>query len=147
MKTYLHLLPKFKMLTAVSSLAHMPSCWGAWLSRGKVVLSSNYNHMFVASCCSNYKSAALDKAGEAYPNAHRIPTQYVGLLWTRDRPVPETSNWQHTTFADKYLCFWRNSNPQSQQASGRRPTPETVRPPGSAENMFALIGQDPFRSH
>jgi hypothetical protein len=43
----------------------------------------------------------------------------VGLLWTRDQPVAETSTWQHTTLTRDR----RDSNPQSQQVSGRRPTP------------------------
>jgi hypothetical protein len=29
---------------------------------------------------------------------HNDTKQSVGLLWTRDRPVAETSTWQHTTF-------------------------------------------------
>ena len=48
----------------------------------------------------------------------------VRFLWTRDRPVAETSTWQHTTFTrDRHPCPRRNSNPHSQQASGRRPAP------------------------
>jgi len=50
-------------------------------------------------------------------------THSVGLLWTTDRPVLETSTWQHTTLTtDKHPCSKRDSIPQSQQASGRRPT-------------------------
>ena len=50
-------------------------------------------------------------------------TQPAGLLWKRDRPVVETSTWQHTTFTrDRHPCLWRDSNPQSQQASAHRPT-------------------------
>ena len=50
--------------------------------------------------------------------------QLVGLLWTSDQLVAETSTWQHTTLTtDKYPCPRRGSNPRSQQASGRRPTP------------------------
>jgi len=49
--------------------------------------------------------------------------QSVGLLWTSDQLVAETSTW-HTTFAtDKHPCPRWDSNPRSQQASGRRPTP------------------------
>ena len=52
--------------------------------------------------------------------------QPAGLLWTSDQPVAETSTRQHTTLTtDKHPCpppRW-DSNPQSQQASGRRPTP------------------------
>ena len=47
----------------------------------------------------------------------------VGLLWISDRPVAETSTWQHTTLTrGKRQCFWRDSSPKSQQVSGRRPT-------------------------
>jgi hypothetical protein len=46
----------------------------------------------------------------------------VGLLWTRDQPVAETSTWQHTTLTrDRHPCPRQDSNPQSQQASGQRP--------------------------
>ena len=52
---------------------------------------------------------------------HDAP-QSVGLLWTSDQPVAETSTWQHTTLTtDKHPCLRRDSNPWSQQASGRRP--------------------------
>jgi len=45
----------------------------------------------------------------------------VGLLWTCDRTVAETSTWQRTAHSrDKYPCPRRDSNPQSQQASGPR---------------------------
>ena len=47
-------------------------------------------------------------------------THTVGLLWTRDRPVAETSTWQHTTLiTDGHPCPRRDLKPQSQQARGR----------------------------
>jgi len=46
-------------------------------------------------------------------------TTSVGLLWTSDQLVAETSTWQHTTqTTDKYPCHRWDSNPQSLQASG-----------------------------
>jgi hypothetical protein len=55
---------------------------------------------------------------------HNYTTQPVGLLWTRDRPVAETSTWQHTTLkGDTYPCHRRDLNSQPQQAIGRRPSP------------------------
>jgi hypothetical protein len=56
---------------------------------------------------------------------HFLDTRHsVGLLWTSDQPVAETSTWQHTILTrDRHPCPRRNSNPQSQQAIGRRPTP------------------------
>ena len=57
---------------------------------------------------------------------HNDAPQSVGLLWTSDQFVAETSTWQHTTLTtDKHPCppnGW-DSNPRSQQASGHRPTP------------------------
>jgi hypothetical protein len=57
----------------------------------------------------------------------------VGFLWTRDQPVVKNSTWQNTIFAsDRKSLIRRDSKPQFQQASGRRPKPYTARPPGSA---------------
>ena len=51
-------------------------------------------------------------------------THSVGLLWTSDRSDAETSTWQHTSLRrDRHPCPRRDWNPQSQQASIRRPTP------------------------
>ena len=53
--------------------------------------------------------------------SHSETPRSVGLLWTNDRPVVETSTWQHTTLSrDRYPCTRRDSNPQPQQANGRR---------------------------
>jgi hypothetical protein len=47
----------------------------------------------------------------------------IGGPWTRDRPVAETYTWQQSKFKrDRHQCPLRDSNPQLQQASGRRPT-------------------------
>ena len=51
----------------------------------------------------------------------------VEFHWTNNQPDAETSAWQHTIFTtDKYPCP-RDSNAQTQQASGRRPTPQAAR--------------------
>jgi len=55
---------------------------------------------------------------------HSDASQSVGLLWTNDQCVAETSTWQHTTLTiDKLPWPGWDSNPRSQQTSGRRPTP------------------------
>ena len=55
--------------------------------------------------------------------SHSGTPHSVGLLWTRDRPVVETSTLRHTTLTKEgHPCTRRDSNPQSQQASGRKPT-------------------------
>jgi hypothetical protein len=58
------------------------------------------------------------------PWSHSDPPHSVRLLWTRDRAIVETSTWQRTTFTtDKHPCPRRDSNPNSQHPSGRRPKP------------------------
>jgi hypothetical protein len=48
----------------------------------------------------------------------------VGLFWTYDQLVAETSTWQYTALTrNRHPCPRRNTKPQSQQASGRRPKP------------------------
>ena len=55
---------------------------------------------------------------------HNDAPHSVGLLWTNDQSVAETSTWQHTTLTThKHPCPGWDSNPRSRQASGRRPTP------------------------
>jgi hypothetical protein len=55
---------------------------------------------------------------------HSDAPQSVWLLWTSDQFVTETSTWQHTTLTtDRHPHHRWDSNPRSQQASGRRPTP------------------------
>jgi hypothetical protein len=62
--------------------------------------------------------------GLKYTGREADTPQSVGLLWTRDQPHAEPSTWQHTTLTkDRPQYPRRDSNPQSQQASGRRSTP------------------------
>ena len=61
----------------------------------------------------------------SYTVAH---TDSVGILWTTDKPVAETCTWQHKTLTrDRYWSSQRDSNPQSQHASSRRPAPYKAR--------------------
>jgi hypothetical protein len=46
-----------------------------------------------------------------------------GLVWTSDQTDAEASTWQQTILTrDRYPCPRRDSSPQSQKASARRPT-------------------------
>ena len=54
---------------------------------------------------------------------HSHTPHLVGLLWTSDQPITEISTWQHTQQTDIHAPPWWDSNPQSQQASGRRRSP------------------------
>jgi len=50
-------------------------------------------------------------------------THSVRLFWKCDQPDAETSNWQHITFTrGRHTRPRRDSNPQPQQPSSRRPT-------------------------
>jgi len=65
--------------------------------------------------------------------SHTDTPHSAGLLWTSDQVVAETSSWQHTTLTrDRHPCRLLDSNPQTQQAGGRRPTPLSARPVGVA---------------
>jgi len=67
-------------------------------------------------------------------------SQSVGLIWMSAQPDAETCTWQHTTLTtDRHQYFRCDSNPQSQQASGRRPTPQTARPLGPARNCITML--------
>jgi hypothetical protein len=52
--------------------------------------------------------------------SHSDTPRSVGLLWTSDQPDADLTT--QTLTRNRYTCSGRDSNPQSQQASGRRPT-------------------------
>ena len=63
----------------------------------------------------------------------------VGLLWTNDQSVAETSTWQHTTLTtDKHPCPGWDSNPRSQQASA---VDLRLRPRGHCDRLFGTLKQ------
>jgi hypothetical protein len=57
----------------------------------------------------------------------------VGILWTNDQLVAETSTWQHHNRQTSTPPPPWDSNLRSQQESDRRPTPQTARPLGPAK--------------
>ena len=64
----------------------------------------------------------------------------LGILWTNYRPDAETSIRQHTTLKrDRHPWYRWDSNPQSQQAIGRRPKHLNTRTMGSARGNFTSI--------
>jgi len=55
--------------------------------------------------------------------SHSDTPHSAELLWTSDRAVAQTSTWQHTTpTRHRHPWLRRDSNPQSQRASGHRHT-------------------------
>ena len=68
---------------------------------------------------------------------HNDAPQSVGLLWTSNQIVTKTSTCQHTTLTtDRHPCIRWDSNPQSQQVNGRRPTPQSAQSLGPTD-LFA----------
>jgi hypothetical protein len=56
--------------------------------------------------------------------SHSDTPHSVGQLWTSDQPEAETSTLQHTALTrDRHPCPRRDSNPKSQQPSGRKTVP------------------------
>jgi hypothetical protein len=63
----------------------------------------------------------------------------VGLLWTRDQPVAETSTWQHTTLTrDGHPCPRRDSNPQSQWDRQNNNTSDNISKVAKAPSVHIL---------
>jgi len=54
--------------------------------------------IFICLTSSTYALGAEKCCSRSHSDTH-THTQSVGLLWTRDRPVAETTTWQHTTFS------------------------------------------------
>jgi len=60
--------------------------------------------------------------------SHSDTLQSVRLLWTNDQPDADTSTWQPTVHTrDRHPCSWRDSNTESQQASGTTLMPKAAR--------------------
>jgi hypothetical protein len=77
-------------------------------------------------------SRPLPSHARGFEITHNDTPQSVGLHWMRNQLVAETSTWQHKTHTtDRHPWTRWDSNPQSQQASSRRPTPYTARSLGS----------------
>jgi hypothetical protein len=75
---------------------------------------------FIIFCGSAAQRGLWPPRSRGFVIIHNAAPQSGGLLWTSDQPVADTSTWQHTT--DKHPCPRWDSNPWSQQASGRRHT-------------------------
>jgi hypothetical protein len=54
---------------------------------------------------------------------HSDTSHSVGIFCTGDQSDAESSTWHTTLTRERHSCPWRDSNPQSQQKSGRRRTP------------------------
>jgi len=92
-------------------------------------LSNHYTGSFVIKCQDAvettlnffWPNSPPPPSGPWPPHSRGFQIAYndaqhsVGLLWTSDQPVAQTSTWQHTTLTtDKHPCPRWDSNPQSQ---------------------------------
>ena len=80
-------------------------------------------------------------ASSTTPPGHTdLETPYsVGVLCMRDRLIAQNSAWQHTIFTtERHPSPRRDSKPQCQQASGRRPTP-CLRPRGQRDRLSLCV--------
>jgi hypothetical protein len=79
------------------------------------VFNRSTSHGFVAQ---NFKEIFSWRS-----RTHSNTRKSVGPPWTIDHPDAKISAWQHTTLTiERYLCPWRESNPQSHQTRGSNPT-------------------------
>jgi hypothetical protein len=72
-------------------------------------------------------------------------THSIGSLWTRDRPVGETSTWQHTIFTrDRYRCPGgiRIRNPRKPGAADPRLRPHGHRDLPSSVTKCSNVSMD-----
>ena len=117
--------PALAVLYMNISYLVLPNCF-KYFDALSLRISSVYIDLFVCLFLSKQPllTVAQDLLIIKASLSHSDTPQSVGLLWTSDQPVAETSTWLHTTLTtDKHPWHWRDSNPQSQQKSGRRPMP------------------------
>ena len=76
--------------------------------------SPAFHESYPPPWCNNPSGASRSHSDTPHP---------IWLLWTSDQSYSETVTWQHTTLTtDRHPCPRRDSNPQFQQVSNRRPT-------------------------
>jgi hypothetical protein len=86
-------------------------------------------HSFQPSFSSRFNSPPLPvglKSLYEFPSLRSDTQHLVGLLWTSDRPLVENSTCTTHNIHNRYTCPWWDSNPQSLQTRGRRPTPTAI---------------------
>ena len=77
------------------------------------LLSKKYKYQRISSSCGDAAQRLLILE---VSRSHSDKPHSVGLRYTSDGTVTETSTWQHTTLTtDRHSCQRRDSNPQSQK--------------------------------
>ena len=96
--------------------------------QGCPILMDKYNNMF---CMAQQPVVGQCLLIIEASRSHSDTVLSVGLLWTSDQPDADFYLTKHNAHK-RHPDPPRDSNPQSQQANGRRPTPQTARSLGSA---------------
>ena len=90
----------------------------------KLWLKNLYRKRFGSKICTGKDLAQKCLLAVELSTSHSDTPHSVGRLWTSDRPVAEASTWRHTyNTGDKHPHPRRDSDPQSQQATGCKPPP------------------------
>jgi len=80
------------------------------------------------------KDLLITEDSRSHPNTPHL----VGLLWTSDQLVAETSTWQHTTLTTgRHACLRRNSKPNP---SNRAAADPRLRPHGHWDRHQIFLG-------
>jgi len=111
--------------------------WCNFLNRTAFVCLLSFYYHYILFFGATTQHVLWPPHSWGFYNTHNDTSQTVEFLWTSVQLVAETSTSQHTTVTTKrQTCLPRDSKPQHQPASGRRPKPKTARPPGWASNWF-----------
>jgi hypothetical protein len=119
---------------------------------GSMFMIYDANRQFhnVAYCISNYRMiyshhsilygltaiVGLGLLTFEVSRSHSGTPRSAELLRTNDRPVAETSPWQHKPLTrNRHPCLWRESNPQSHQGK-----PPRLRPRGHRDLLIPITG-------
>ena len=82
-------------------------------------------HFFLSGIYNPYEFEPPPSGGSEI--THKDAPQSVGLLWMSDQPVADLYLTIHTALStDNHPCPRRDSNPQTQQAIGRRHAPRPL---------------------
>jgi hypothetical protein len=104
----------------------------SWLSG---IQNSNF---FISGIYNPYEFEPPPSGGSEI--THKDAPQSVGLLWTSNQPVVETSTWQHTTLTtDKHPC--PRQSQQSRNPSKRSAVDTHLRPLGHWDRHITVTGK------
>ena len=130
-KMYLfHLVPASSCLTY--ACCRMCS-FELLMMEGKTVRNMQ-SVFFVALQPNAGHSVLILEVSRSHTTTHHSRQDFSGRMISQQQ-IPLLDNTERSQQRDIH-CPRPDSNPQSQQASGRRPTPQNARPPGPAQSIL-----------